>query len=335
MQEPSKSGVPKTEASKMEGSSHSKGKETLYPLPSLVDPLTGLSDQAKVDLFNALFSHIQSSKPIEGAYQANVIEASPLKRRPLSSTPKPPKKMAKARCGEVIVPNLDISKIEGVQETRDTRDEGLPPSSLIANPKNVPVREFESSQTMDEDDDALRTLVPVKISRPDTFGVVTSHSHAPIDPQPSSLRIHDSDPFAPFVEVVHKVPHFANYKYGGPLSPRSLVQHFSHVQQKEGIPESRSGVLEAMPSRVEWNEVLAFLQYVDLLNRTLERHLFLFTNFIRVAMRVRNSCFELLEDVLLSLSTYDVGDVSLDFLIDLMEIVEVFEGDGLVLAWII
>ncbi|KAA8518305.1 hypothetical protein F0562_015812 [Nyssa sinensis] len=153
---------------------------------------TFLGEKAPQDHFEYQECHI---------VRAITRKASPLKRRPPSSTPKPPKKKAKARCGEVIVPKLDISKIKGTQETRgaketggtketraipsgfsiqkvitsepqeeigdnvenlalDTRDEGLPPSSLIANPKNVPVREFEFSQTMDEDDDALRTLVP-------------------------------------------------------------------------------------------------------------------------------------------------------------------------------
>ncbi|KAA8541487.1 hypothetical protein F0562_025450 [Nyssa sinensis] len=48
-QETSESGAPKAKAFRMKESSHSKGNEPLYPPPPplLVDPLMGLSDQAK------------------------------------------------------------------------------------------------------------------------------------------------------------------------------------------------------------------------------------------------------------------------------------------------
>ncbi|KAA8514719.1 hypothetical protein F0562_017898 [Nyssa sinensis] len=117
--EPSKSRVPKAKTSRTSGVSHSKGKEPLYPPPLHlpVDPLAGLSNQSKINFLKALFSQVQSSKSNEGAFEADVVEASPRKRRPHSSIPKPPRKKAKAKPMEVL-PELVILKVEGAQEAR-------------------------------------------------------------------------------------------------------------------------------------------------------------------------------------------------------------------------
>ncbi|KAA8514718.1 hypothetical protein F0562_017897 [Nyssa sinensis] len=71
-------------------------------------------------------------------------------------------------------------------------------------------------------------------------------------------------------------------------------------------------------------------EYVDLLGRALDRHPSIFANFRRRAIRVRTSSFELVGDILLSLSSIKVKDISLDFLADLSETFKVLKQDGLI-----
>ncbi|KAA8538919.1 hypothetical protein F0562_025611 [Nyssa sinensis] len=158
IQEPSESEPPKAKNSRTDGVSQSKGKEPLYPPPppSQVDPLASLSDQAKIDFLSALLSRVQSSKSNKGAPQVDVAEAYPRKRRLPSSTPKPPRKKAKAKRAEVP-PKIVIPEAEGVLETvpsepqagvgdsieglADDIEEGnLPSSSPIAHPSDAPAR---------------------------------------------------------------------------------------------------------------------------------------------------------------------------------------------------
>ncbi|KAA8544336.1 hypothetical protein F0562_022348 [Nyssa sinensis] len=285
-------------------------------------------------------SPFQSSKSNDGAFQVNVAEVSP--RQTLSSMPKPLKKKAKAKakCTKVFSEAI-VLEAKGAQEARDVPSGPSVPETVpsetqarvgdsaeglahdikkgdllssypIANLNDTLVRELQSSWTMAEDDDGLHNLIPDVLK---TMGLSNDTTEPSVTADMNLVEELD----ATLEPLISKI-----LLYSIPLP----------FLKRGGVPESGSGILEPMPSCVEWNGVLVVPQYVNLLGRALGRHLSIFAKFTRRAMIVRTSCFELLGNILLSLSSLEAKDISLDFLADLSGTVEVLERDALTLSWL-